>query len=202
MRGGRAADRDIAGAGNARHLPGVVDRGCGARGVAGQKRQFLDPSAVGTPDNRAELEDLRGIARGIPDGVLGPPDDLPVVVRAGGEAVSTAERGQPLHHAVLPDESQAFVAGAGGRREERGAAPALSPRIGSVGLRNANDHPIRVFYWPHDAAVLESVGTPERAEIDDALFRPDHGMAIPAVFRQTRVTGHQAIVVDAVSAAG
>jgi len=63
------------------------------------------------PHDRAELQGLRRDARRVVHSVLGPADDLTLVVGAGREAVRAAERRQRPHHAVFPYEAETLVAG-------------------------------------------------------------------------------------------
>src|SRR5437773_5583090 len=125
---------------------------------------------------------------------LRPPDHLVPAVDAGGEALVAAERGQRLHHAILPYEPTTDMAGHAG--EERRATP-LFPQWVEVGsLGDAYDRALVVGPGPNHAAVARwTVRPPERAEVAYRSVAPQGRMpgVVPGQVGEAR---HPAAIVD------
>jgi L-aspartate oxidase len=171
--GSEPADRDVALARDADHLAALVDgRGRGGR-VARIGLELLHRAARGVPARRAELQHLRRVAGRIVHRGLGPADDLPPTVDAGGEPMGAAERRERGHHAVPPDEAAADEAGRQAPGPERGAAPVLVERIALGGLGDADDRALGVDAGPLGIAV----GPPERTERGELAVAPERGLA-------------------------
>jgi hypothetical protein len=162
VRGGESSNRLVTSARDADDLASVVDRGSSAGGVPGEHRKFADLASVRLPDDSAKLQDLGRDAGRVMHGVLRPPDDLAMVVRAGGKAVIAPQRRKRAHHARLPHEPKACRAGSGSPGEKSRTTPVLAQRIRRVGLGDPCDQTDVVLHGPRDAAV----GSAESAEVE------------------------------------
>ena len=119
VRRGEASDRLIADARDADDLSAIVDRRRRARRVTRNQRELDDAIGDRLPFNGAKLQDLRRHTCRIVHGVLGPADDLALVVDASRESVRTAERRQLAHDASEPHEADALKSGRGRGWEKR-----------------------------------------------------------------------------------
>src|SRR5215471_9019461 len=147
------SNRLVADSRDADDLPIVVDRGRGARGVAGDQRKLLDLIRNGAPDDCLELENLRRHARRVMNRVFRPADRLASIIRTRGKAVRPAERRQRSHRTAFPRETETNESGRGGRWEKGGATPVLSIRIRRRRLTDAGESADTVFHGPNHAAV-------------------------------------------------
>src|ERR1700693_4916119 len=93
---------------------------------------------------------------------FGPADDLSQVVFAGGKSVVTAQRGQWVHHAILPHETGAYMSCGDTCGSEGGATPRLAVWIEGSGFRKTGNLALIVFVWPLDV----TVGAAECPEIE------------------------------------
>jgi hypothetical protein len=175
---GGASNRVVAGPGDPGDLALVVDRRCRRRGVARQDRKLVNLISLRSPHDGSELEHLWRRPRRIADRVLGPPDDLPVIVRRRGVAVGAPQRRQRSHDTRLPDEAEASAAGGGGTDKEGEAAPVLAPGIGRIRLRDPDDQAPRVLHRPRDVAVLGLVRASKRSEVNEGATTPERGYGI------------------------
>src|ERR1700691_1826877 len=97
---------------------------------------------------------------------------LAQVVFAGGKSVVATQRGQPCHHAKLPDKACAYMSGRYASRSKGGTTPRLPERIHRCGFGKTGDLAVVVFVRPLDVAVW----TAERAEVESQSVDPHRGV--------------------------
>src|SRR6185295_7064411 len=147
---------------DADHLALVVDAGCRARAIARQRRQLTNRVEIRSPQRCVELQLLRQHAGCILDCVLGPADDLSMIVGTRRETVVAAERGQRADLAFLPYDAEARRCRARRECEEAATAPRFTARLRCRRLRDTGDQSAGVLHRPCDIAVRSA----ERAEIE------------------------------------
>src|SRR5437773_1388520 len=170
--------------------PPSVPRSCGLSVPLAQRKACDMKPPSGSPgpsglENRTTSPDAL-MTRGAPQ--------VAPAVDAGGEALVAAERGQRLHHAILPYEPTTDMAGHAG--EKRRATP-LFPQWVEVGsLGDAYDRALVVEPGPNHAAVARwTVRPPERAEVAYRSVAPQGRMpgVVPGQVGEAR---YPAAIVD------
>src|SRR5581483_320631 len=197
VRGGISSYRLITGAGDANRLPVVINCRGSARSVTSDQRQFLDLVSSRTPNHRAKLKDLRGLACRIGSGIFCPSSHLSPIVRTGGVAVVSPQCGKSPHAIQgIPYESQTGIACTGCCGEKGRATPVFASRLWNVCLGDAGNQSPVILHRPSDTAV----GSTKGPKVACRSVSPQH--RVPAlIVRQIRIARYPDQIINAVTPA-